>query len=101
MKDTGKTGKLMATVVLFMLMATCTLGIGRMTKPMVLVFTPTKTGLDTKVNGKKISNTEKVLRLGLIRLPMKVTMLRVKSMELVSSPGQTAVLTRAHSQTTT
>jgi hypothetical protein len=68
---------------------------------MVSVFTPTKTVPDTKVNGKKISNTEKVLRPGLIRLPIRVTMSREKSMDLESLLGQTAVLTKAHSRTTT
>lgn len=101
MKDTGKTVKQMAMVVSFMRMATFTLATGKMTKPMVSVFTPTKTVPDTKVNGKKISNTEKVLRPGLIRLPIRVIMSRVKSMDLESLLGQTAVLTKAHSRTIT
>jgi hypothetical protein len=101
MKDTGKTVKLMAMVVSFMRMATFTLETGKMTKPMVSVFTPTKTVPDTKVNGKKISNTEKVLKPGLIRLLIRVTMSRVKNMDLENLLGQTVVLTKAHSRTTT
>lgn len=101
MKGIGKTGKLMAMDVSFMLMATSTSETGRMTKPMVSVFTLTKTVPDTKVNGRRINNTEKVLKPGRIRPLMKVIMLRVKSMEPVSSPGLTAVHTKAHSLTIT
>ena len=40
-----------------------------------------------KENGKKISNTERVLRHGLMVLAMMVTMSKARSMALENSPG--------------
>lgn len=71
-----------------------------MTKLMAEVNTFTQMDQDTKDNGSKILNMALVKRLGLMVLPIKVTIDRVRSMERDNSRGQIIAFTLVTSKTT-
>jgi len=61
--------------------------IGKTTKLMVMEYTVIWMALGTKDTGRRISNTEKDLKHGLMVLAIEETMLRVRSTEQAVSPG--------------
>ena len=71
-----------------------------MTKLMAEANTFTQMVQDTKDNGSKILNTALVKRLGLMVLPIKVTIDRVRSTERDNSLGQIIAFTQVTSKTT-
>ena len=93
MKDTGKTIKLMVEVDLFMPMAISMMATGRTIRLTDLDNTLTLMELNTKVTGWTISNTAKAKNTGQMVLNTKETINLERKMVLVSSCGQTNLLT--------
>jgi len=91
----------MAKDVSFTQMAMFTLVFGEMIKLMVRVFIPTRMVPGTRETGRTTNNTVRVWKLGLIKHPMRATMLRGKNTAPGSLLGLMAVRTKARSSTTT
>lgn len=64
-------------------------------KPKQVWISPLQQDPSTKDNGKIISNTERALKPGLKELATKVSILKAKNMEKVSTFGQTDQFTMA------
>ena len=101
MKDIGKMIKLMAEADSFMLTGMCTRENGKMTRLMGMENTCTPMVPNTKVIGKKINNTEKEKKHGLMVLAMKVTTLMERKMVMVNSSGLMVQPTKDNSRITT
>jgi hypothetical protein len=86
-KATGKTIKPTEEEDLFMQMEMCMKANGKKTKLMVLEDICILTVLTTKECGKKISNTEREKRPGLMAPAMKASTLTERKTELVNSNG--------------
>ena len=87
MKDGGEIIRPMEKVVLFTQMVTCTMVCGLMIRHMAMVFTVIWTELSTRVIGKKINNTDRVLRPGPMVPSMMVSTYMEKSMDKEDSHG--------------
>ena len=83
-----------------MLTEMCMMASGLMTKLTVLVYIAIWMEQNMRGTGKKINNTDKVLRLGLTVPGMKVNTCKAKSMEKASSLGLMDPLTTVNLQKT-
>jgi len=92
MKDGGEIIRPMEKDVLFMLMVTCMTVCGLTIRHMVTVFTAIWMVLNTKVIGKRINNTDKVLKPGPMVPNMMVSTYMEKNMDKVDLHGLTEAL---------
>jgi len=83
----GEIIKPMEKVVSFTLMVMYMMACGLMTRHMAMVFIAIWTELSTKVTGKRINNTDKVLRPGQMVPSMMVSTYMERSMDKVDSHG--------------
>lgn len=97
MRAGGWTIRPMAKEGSFMLTEMCMMASGLMTKLTVLVYIAIWMEQNMRGTGKKINNTDKVLRLGLTVPGMKVNTCKAKSMEKASLLGLMAPLTTVNS----
>lgn len=100
MKAGGRTIKPMARADSFMLTEMSTMATGKMTKPMVSVFTAIWMVQDMKVIGKKINNTARDWKPGqMVQVTREITW-KAKSTAPADSHGQTAAHTLESSKKT-
>jgi hypothetical protein len=90
-KDGGEIIKPTEKVVLFTLMVTCMMVCGLMIKLMAMVSTAIWMELSTKVIGKRINNTDKVLKPGPMVPNMMVSTYMERNMDKADSHGLTEV----------
>jgi hypothetical protein len=83
-----------------MLMETSMMATGKTTKPMAMESIVTWTVPDTRVIGKKTSNTVRVLKPGLMVLAITETTSRARNTAVASSPGQMEAPTQDNSMRT-